>query len=87
VREGAARGLAGLSVVDIGHITVHLVLLLAFDFAGLTCKATRAASVKASFTPRLRMAEHSVCRSVSEDFGRSLVYADVSYFKPTYQGI
>jgi hypothetical protein len=87
VRGGGARGLAGLSVVDICHITVHLVLLLAFDFAGLTCKATRAASVNASFTPRLRMAEHSVYRSVSEDVRSSLVPVDVFLGSPTYQGI
>ena len=31
------------------HIMIQL--LLSFDFAGLTCSATRAASVKASLTP------------------------------------
>lgn len=34
-------------------------LLEFFDFAGLTVSATREASVKASLTPRLRIAEHS----------------------------
>jgi hypothetical protein len=39
------------------HITIHF---LSFSpFAGFTCSATLAASVKASLTPRLRMAEHS----------------------------
>ena len=39
-------------------MTVHL--LLPLDVPVLTDKATRAASVKASLTPRLRFAEHSI---------------------------
>lgn len=39
------------------HMTLHLLLSLAF--VGLTAKATRAASVNASFTPLFLMAEHS----------------------------
>lgn len=35
-------------------------LLSFFDLAGLTDNATRAASVKASLTPRFFIAEHSV---------------------------
>ncbi len=48
-------------------MTVHFALLLALDLAGLTCRATLAASVKASFTPRLRMAEHSAFPLVSPE--------------------
>lgn len=40
------------------YMIVHLLLLL--EFPVLTESATRAASVKASLTPRLRFAEHSV---------------------------
>ena len=40
------------------HIITHLLSLLE-PFTPLTESATRAASVKASLTPRLRFAEHS----------------------------
>lgn len=69
------------------HITVHLVLLLAFDLAGLTCKATLAASVNASFTPRLRIAEHSVFRAISKDVRSLLGKVAPSVSVITYQGI
>lgn len=39
----------------VAHMTIHLLSSLSF----LTLSATRAASVKASLTPRFRMAEHS----------------------------
>lgn len=45
------------SAVVLPHITVHFESSL--DLAGLTWRATLAASVKASLTPRFRMAEHS----------------------------
>lgn len=41
----------------VSHMTVQLLPLSCF--VDLTCNATRAASVKASFTPRFFMAEHS----------------------------
>lgn len=41
------------------YMIEHLLSLLEL-FAVLTDKATRAASVKASLTPRLRLAEHSI---------------------------
>lgn len=69
------------------HITVHLVLLLAFDLAGLTCKATLAASVNASLTPRLRMAEHSVFRAVSRETNSLLGNVAQHIRVITYQGI
>jgi hypothetical protein len=68
------------------HITVHLALLLAFDLAGLTCNATLAASVKASLTPRFRMAEHSSVRGVSKDASRLLVKLEGAA-PSTYQDI
>ncbi len=40
------------------HMRIHLLLLL--DMLVLTPSATRAASVKASLTPRFRFAEHSI---------------------------
>jgi hypothetical protein len=54
------------------HIRIHL--LSSFDRAGLTWRATRAASVKASFTPRLRIAEHSanVSRCLLEETGKCI---------------
>lgn len=42
------------------HMTKHL--LLSFALVGLTANATLAASVNASLTPRLRIAEHSATR-------------------------
>jgi hypothetical protein len=42
---------------DAPHITEHFES--SFDRAGLTCNATRAASVNASLTPRFLIAEHS----------------------------
>jgi len=48
------------------YMTEHL-LLPPEPFAPLTERATRAASVKASLTPRLRLAEHS-CIIISLTF-------------------
>lgn len=59
---------------------IHLLLLL--DVLVLTPSATRAASVKASLTPRFRFAEHSVvpisCQDMSNSEGRN---------QSEYQGI
>jgi hypothetical protein len=44
------------------YMTVQPLLLSLLFF---TCRATRAASVKASFTPRFFMAEHSSNQSVN----------------------
>jgi hypothetical protein len=77
-RKGeAAYGFARPLVANSAHMTVHFALPLAFDLAGLTCRATLAASVKASFTPRLRMAEHSVFPLVSDDALSNLIDAGI----------
>ena len=55
--------------------------------AGLTCKATRAASVKASLTPRFRIAEHSGI-PVSHDavpMAISATYQDISKLRFFWQ--
>ena len=48
---------------DLHHITEHL-LSFPEPLGPLTERATRAASVKASLTPRFRLAEHSVGTSL-----------------------
>lgn len=52
------RMIRGCHADGFPHITIQL--LPSFDLAGLTWSATRAASVKASLTPLLRIALHSV---------------------------
>lgn len=57
------------------HMTVHL--LSSFDLAGFTCRATLAASVKASFTPRFLIAEHSVGVNKGGEGDWRVTYRDI----------